>query len=89
MIFTSLPHFSYFYQRVIMSTIGRRCVTIKSDRSNLMELLSKNDTENVKNISNENLSDLKTIPGFIELAHSPPRDRTCTPRNSLIGMVRS
>lgn len=46
-------------------------------------------SEEVKNMTNEELNDPTTIPGFLTLIHSPPRDRSSTPRNALVGRVVS
>ena len=46
-------------------------------------------SENVKDLSNEELNDPSTIPGFFSLIHSPPKDRVSTPRNALVGRVVS
>jgi len=40
-------------------------------------------------MTNEELNDPSTIPGFSTLIHSPPLDRTATPRNALVGKVVS
>ena len=40
-------------------------------------------------MTNEQLSNPTTIPGFTTLIHSPPRDRNSIPRNALIGKVVS
>jgi small subunit ribosomal protein S17 len=40
-------------------------------------------------MTNEQLADPTTIPGFTTLIHSPPKDRSTTPRNALFGKVVS
>mmetsp|Transcript_3926 Transcript_3926/g.5997 ORF Transcript_3926/g.5997 Transcript_3926/m.5997 type:complete len:188 (-) Transcript_3926:1529-2092(-) len=45
--------------------------------------------EPIGNMTNEELNDPSTIPGFSTLIHSPPLDRTATPRNALVGKVVS
>jgi len=45
--------------------------------------------EPIENMTNEELNDPSTIPGFSTLIHSPPLDRTSTPRNALVGKVVS
>jgi small subunit ribosomal protein S17 len=40
-------------------------------------------------MTNEQLLDPSTIPGFTTLIHSPPRNSTSTPRNALVGTVVS
>jgi small subunit ribosomal protein S17 len=44
--------------------------------------------EDIKNMTDEDLNDITTIPGFTTLIHSMPRDET-TPRNALVGKVVS
>lgn len=44
--------------------------------------------EDLKNMSNEDLIDVTTIPGFTTLIHSMPRNEA-TPRNALVGKVVS
>lgn len=46
-------------------------------------------SEEIKKMTNEELNDASTIPGFTTLIHSPPRDKTATPRNALVGKVVS
>jgi small subunit ribosomal protein S17 len=45
--------------------------------------------EDVSKMTNEQLLDPSTIPGFSTLIHSPPRTNTSTPRNALVGTVVS
>eukprot|EP01083_Nonionella_stella_P130864 397273_1 len=45
--------------------------------------------EDHDSMSNDELNDPSTIPGFASLIHSPPRDRTTTPRNAIVGYVVS
>lgn len=45
--------------------------------------------EDLNSMSNDELNDPSTIPGFASLIHSPPRDRTTTPRNAIVGFVVS
>lgn len=44
--------------------------------------------EDIKNMSNEDLTDVTTIPGFTTLIHSMPRSETA-PKNALVGKVVS
>lgn len=47
-------------------------------------------TEDVKSMTQQELSDYSTIPGFLSLlSHSLPKDREGTPRNALVGRVVS
>ena len=46
-------------------------------------------TEKIKGMTNEELNDPSTIPGFLTLIHSPPLNRASTPRNALVGKVVS
>lgn len=45
--------------------------------------------ESVSEMTNEQLADPTTIPGFTTLIHSPPKDRSTTPRRALFGKVVS
>lgn len=45
--------------------------------------------EEVSKMTNEELINPSTIPGFSTLIHSPPRSSTSTPRNALVGTVVS
>ena len=45
--------------------------------------------ESVSEMTNEQLADPTTIPGFTTLIHSPPKDRSTTPRRALFGKVDS
>ena len=45
--------------------------------------------EDHDSMSNDELNDPSTIPGFASLIHSPPRDKTTTPRNAIVGFVVS
>eukprot|EP00559_Dactyliosolen_fragilissimus_P004508 CAMPEP_0184855994 /NCGR_PEP_ID=MMETSP0580-20130426/1150_1 /TAXON_ID=1118495 /ORGANISM="Dactyliosolen fragilissimus" /LENGTH=149 /DNA_ID=CAMNT_0027350729 /DNA_START=150 /DNA_END=599 /DNA_ORIENTATION=+ len=49
----------------------------------------ENALQDMKNLTNEQLTDPSTIPGFSEFIHSPPRNRETTPRNALVGKVVS
>lgn len=44
--------------------------------------------EDIKSMTNEDLNDVTTIPGFTTLIHSMPRNEL-TPRNALVGRVVS
>lgn len=44
--------------------------------------------ENVKDMTDEDLTDVTTIPGFTTLIHSMPKNES-TPRNALVGKVVS
>jgi len=52
-------------------------------------LSSKQYSENIKRMSNEQLSNSATIPGFSQLIHSPPRNKESLTRNALVGRVVS
>ena len=41
--------------------------------------------ETIQRMTNDELNDPSTIPGFSNLIHSPPRDRTATPAKALVG----
>ena len=45
--------------------------------------------DKIESMTNEELNDPTTIPGFLSLIHSPPLDRASTPRNALVGTVVS
>lgn len=65
------------------STSGTTNASNLPDVETLMEY-----KEDVKNMDNNELSDITTIPGFTTLIHSMPRNNT-TPRNALVGKVVS
>jgi len=50
---------------------------------------SKQYSENIKRMTNEQLSNSATIPGFNQLIHSPPRNKESLTRNALVGRVVS
>ena len=45
--------------------------------------------ESVSEMTNDQLADPTTISGFTTLIHSPPKDRSTTPRRALFGKVDS
>ncbi len=45
--------------------------------------------EDIHSMTNDELNDPTTIPGFATLIHSRPKDRDATPRNAKVGVVVS
>ncbi len=63
---------------------------VKSVEVNIPDLNTIREyQEDIQSMTNEELNDPTTIPGFATLIHSRPKDRTATPRNAKVGVVVS
>lgn len=80
---------SSFTKITSFSTSSNSSTTISSNNSDLNRQVIYKHQEDVSKMTNEQLLDPSTIPGFTTLIHSPPRNSTSTPRNALVGTVVS